>query len=120
MQANDSMLSADADAFVPSAAKPVAAAQRLRLHCASAEQARCALLVASVSGVRERLDVSEAAESLSLTTESGEAVEGINTICRYLAGIGGCSTQLLRRTPEEQAQACSLRCLRPPAVCHLR
>jgi hypothetical protein len=107
MQAKDSMLSADADAFVPSAAKPDAAAQRLQLHCQSSEQARCALLVASVSGVRERLDMSEAAESLSLTTETGEAVEGINTICRYLAGIGGRSAQLLGRTPEEQAQAWS-------------
>lgn len=99
------MLSADADAFVPGAAKPDAAPQQLQLRCTSAEQARCALLVASVSGVRERLDVSEAAESLWLVTETGEAVQGINTMCRYLAGSGDRSAQLLGRTPEERAQA---------------
>ena len=120
MQAKDSMLSADADAFVPGAAKPDAAAQRLQLHCPRAEQARCALLVASVSGVRERLDVSKAAESLSLTTETGEAVEGINTICRHLASIGGCSALLPARTPEEQAQAGSCAaCGRQHTVIHI-
>lgn len=97
------MLSADADAFVPSVAK-ANLVQQLQLHSPSPEQARGVLLVASISGVLERLDVSGAAESLSLVTDEGKTVAGINTICRYVASIGARREQLLGASPEVQAQ----------------
>ena len=101
------MLSAAADAFVPGAAMAGKALKQMHLSSPSEEQARGVRLVASASGVLDRLAVSCDAHDLhmALKNEEGNLVSGhINTICRYVASVGDRSEQLLGSTAETQAQ----------------
>ena len=123
LQKMTSLLSAAADAFVPSGALAGNAAKQMHLASPSEEEARGVRLVASASGVLDRLAVSYDAHDLhmALKNEKGELVSGhINTICRYLASVGERSEQLLGSSPETQAQvgfqSCSRR-LNSALVC---
>ena len=102
-----SLLSAAADAFIPSGVLAGNAPKQMHLKSPSEEEARGVRLVASASGVLDRLAVSYDADDshMALKNEEGELVSGhINTICRYLASVGDRSEQLLGSTPETQAQ----------------
>lgn len=115
-----SVLSAAADPFFPSGVLTGNASKQMHLASPSEEEARGVRLVASASGVLDRLAVSfDAHDShMALKNEEGELVSGhINTICRYLATVGDRGEQLLGSTPETQAQVGFQSCSRRLRQC---